>query len=192
MQIETQPFGCRPRFDIVAIPAIHYPGFQAVRPIPGPADQYLRVVALSMERRRLDRGQLHRHLHAGAVGASRRARRDDDLVAGPAVSVALPEGRSPFQVGADGDRSHRLRRATATYLLQAIRMVDRFMGPHVASQCAKSMLIDVSHTGQIPYLPLLTETKHTDSVAERAQGWLQKNMARDITSVGAGAQGGGQ
>lgn len=43
------------------------------------------------------------------------------------------------------------------------------------------MLIDVSHTGQIPYLPLLTATNHADSVVERAQGWLQKNMARDIT-----------
>jgi len=55
------------------------------------------------------------------------------------------------------------------------------MGPGIASQCAKSMLIDVSHTGQIPYLPLLTATNHADSVVERAQGWLQKNMARDIT-----------
>ncbi len=43
------------------------------------------------------------------------------------------------------------------------------------------MLIDVSRTGRIPYLPLLTETKHADSVVERAQGWLQKNMTRDIT-----------
>ncbi len=43
------------------------------------------------------------------------------------------------------------------------------------------MLIDVSHTGHIPYSPLLTETKHADSIVERAQHWLQKNMARDIT-----------
>jgi transcriptional regulator GlxA family with amidase domain len=42
------------------------------------------------------------------------------------------------------------------------------------------MLIDASHTGQLPYLPLLTETKHADSVVERAQHWLQKHMARDI------------
>ena len=71
--------------------------------------------------------------------------------------------------------------ATATYLLQAIRMVDQFMGPSIASQCAKNMLIDVSHTGHIPYLPLVTETRHADSVVERAQGWLHKNLARDIT-----------
>jgi transcriptional regulator GlxA family with amidase domain len=70
--------------------------------------------------------------------------------------------------------------ATATYLLQAVRMVDEFMGPAIASQCAKSLLIDVSNTGQLPYVPLLAETKHGDSVVERAQGWLQKNLARDI------------
>lgn len=34
--------------------------------------------------------------------------------------------------------------ATATCLLQAIRMVDQFMGPNIALQCAKSMLIDVA------------------------------------------------
>jgi len=60
-------------------------------------------------------------------------------------------------------------------------MVGEFMGSAVASQCAKSMLIDVSHTGQLPYFPLLTETNHGDSVVERAQGWLQKNMAREIS-----------
>jgi transcriptional regulator GlxA family with amidase domain len=43
------------------------------------------------------------------------------------------------------------------------------------------MLIDVSHTGQIPSMPLLTETMRADSIVERAQDWLQKNMARDIT-----------
>jgi hypothetical protein len=30
-------------------------------------------------------------------------------------------------------------------------MVDRFLGSAIASLCAKSMLIDVSHTGHIPY-----------------------------------------
>ena len=34
--------------------------------------------------------------------------------------------------------------ATASYLLQVIRMVDQFMGPNIASPCAKSMLIDVA------------------------------------------------
>jgi transcriptional regulator GlxA family with amidase domain len=42
------------------------------------------------------------------------------------------------------------------------------------------MLIDVSQTGQFPYIPLLTETSHTDSIVERAQQWMRKNMAKDV------------
>lgn len=70
--------------------------------------------------------------------------------------------------------------ASASYLLQAIRLIDRFSGPVIASQCAKSMLIDVSQTTQTPYLPLLTQKQHSDSLVHRAQHWLEKNMARDI------------
>ena len=43
------------------------------------------------------------------------------------------------------------------------------------------MLIDVSHTGRIPYVPLLAETHHADSIVERAQHWLLKNMARAVS-----------
>ena len=42
------------------------------------------------------------------------------------------------------------------------------------------MLIDVSHSSQVPYVPLLTEANHTDSVVERAQQWLHKNMGRGV------------
>ncbi|MDM0022533.1 GlxA family transcriptional regulator [Variovorax saccharolyticus] len=67
--------------------------------------------------------------------------------------------------------------ASASYLLQAIRVVERFCGPAIASQCAKSMLIDVSQTSQTPYLPLLADVAHTDALVHRAQHWLQKNMS---------------
>ena len=60
-------------------------------------------------------------------------------------------------------------------------MIEQFMGPTIASQSARSMLIDVSHSSQVPYVPLLTETNHTDTLVERAQQWLQKNMGRDVT-----------
>jgi len=70
--------------------------------------------------------------------------------------------------------------ASASYLLQAIRVVERFSGPAIASQCAKSMLIDVSQTTQTPYLPLLADISHTDAVVHRAQHWLQSNMARPV------------
>ncbi|THF64925.1 helix-turn-helix domain-containing protein [Pseudothauera nasutitermitis] len=70
--------------------------------------------------------------------------------------------------------------ASASYLLQAIRVIERFVGPAIASQAAKSMLIDVSQTSQIPYLPLLAERTHADSLVQRAQHWLQHNMAREL------------
>ncbi|MDM0072602.1 helix-turn-helix domain-containing protein [Variovorax sp. J31P207] len=70
--------------------------------------------------------------------------------------------------------------ASASYLLQAVRVVERFSGPAIASQCAKSMLIDVSQTTQTPYLPLLADISHTDAVVHRAQHWLQSNMARPV------------
>ncbi|WP_454651123.1 GlxA family transcriptional regulator [Bradyrhizobium liaoningense] len=70
--------------------------------------------------------------------------------------------------------------ASASYLLQMMRVIDRFSGPVIASQCAKSMLIDVSQTSQTPYLPLLTHKEHSDSIVHRAQRWLEKNMAREI------------
>ena len=70
--------------------------------------------------------------------------------------------------------------ASASYLLQVIRVIERFSGPVIASQTAKSMLIDVSQTTQTPYLPLLTQKPHTDSLVHRAQHWLEKNMAREV------------
>lgn len=70
--------------------------------------------------------------------------------------------------------------ASASYLLQVIRVIDRFSGPVIASQCAKSMLIDVSQTSQAPYLPLLTQKEHGDSLVHRAQHWLEKHMAEEI------------
>jgi transcriptional regulator GlxA family with amidase domain len=70
--------------------------------------------------------------------------------------------------------------ASASYLLQTIRVIERFSGPVIASQCAKAMLIDVSQTSQIPYLPLLAQRTHSDSLVHRAQHWLQRNMAKDL------------
>lgn len=70
--------------------------------------------------------------------------------------------------------------ASASYLLQAVRVVERFAGPAIASQCAKSMLIDVSQTTQTPYLPMLANITHSDTVVHRAQHWLQNNMSLGI------------
>lgn len=70
--------------------------------------------------------------------------------------------------------------ASASYLIQTVRVIERFVGPVIASQCAKTMLIDVSQTNQIPYLPLLAKKDHSDALVHRAQHWLQNNMARSV------------
>jgi transcriptional regulator GlxA family with amidase domain len=70
--------------------------------------------------------------------------------------------------------------ASASYLLEAVHVVEHFSGPVIASQCAKSMLIDVSQTTQTPYLPLLVDRQHADALVQRAQHWLQNNMAKQF------------
>ncbi|CAM5477179.1 GlxA family transcriptional regulator [Eoetvoesiella caeni] len=70
--------------------------------------------------------------------------------------------------------------ASASYLLQAVRVVEHFSGSIIASQCARSMLIDVSQTTQTPYLPLLADKAHADSLVHRAQHWLQRRMTENI------------
>lgn len=70
--------------------------------------------------------------------------------------------------------------ASASYLIQTVRAIERFAGPVIASQCAKAMLIDVSQTSQIPYLPLLAQKNHSDVLVHRAQRWLQSHLTRTL------------
>ncbi|WP_246184141.1 GlxA family transcriptional regulator [Pandoraea anhela] len=78
--------------------------------------------------------------------------------------------------------------AYASYLLQAIRVIERFSGPVIASLSAKTMLIDVSQTTQTPHLPLLSDKSHGDSMVHKAQHRLQKHMARDLRIVDLAAE----
>ncbi|NWL45139.1 transcriptional regulator [Pseudomonas hunanensis] len=70
--------------------------------------------------------------------------------------------------------------ALSSYHLQSIKLIERYSGASLASLCAKSMLIDVSQTLQTPYLPLLANRAHTDTVVLRAQAFMQENLAGRI------------
>ncbi|GAB3628332.1 transcriptional regulator [Pandoraea terrae] len=70
--------------------------------------------------------------------------------------------------------------ASASYLLQAIRVVERFSGAAIASRCAKTMLIDISQTSQTPYLPLISEKEHSDALVRRAQHWLIDHLSEPL------------
>lgn len=70
--------------------------------------------------------------------------------------------------------------ASASWLLQAVRMVERFSGEGIATRTARAMLIDVAQTTQLPYLPLQMEAGHDDAVVARAQHWLHRHLAEPV------------
>jgi transcriptional regulator GlxA family with amidase domain len=181
MSLATEMLGSRKRFDVVVVPAIHYPGFK-------PFIRFLDAQAAIYQwlRAQWDAGAW---IGANCTGTFLLAQ--SGLLDERAATTTWwldRQFRSRYpkvdlhyrSVLTETDRLV-CAGATATYLLQAIRIVELSMGPHIASQCAKSMLIDVSRTGHIPYLPLLTPAKHADSMVERAQHWLQKHMAHDVS-----------
>jgi transcriptional regulator GlxA family with amidase domain len=181
LRIDTQPIDSRARFDVIALPAIHYPGF---KPFVRFLDRQEPVYAWL-------RAQWQAGAWIGANCTGTFVLAQSGLLDGRAATTTWWLDRQ-FRTRYPAVELHyrsvltetdRLAcaGATATYLLQAIRIVDRFMGPQIASQCAKSMLIDVSRTGHIPYLPLMAPSRHSDSMVERAQDWLQKNMAHEVS-----------
>ena len=70
--------------------------------------------------------------------------------------------------------------AHATFLLQSVRVLNRFVGKAIAMQCARSMLIDLTQTIQTPLQPLIADKSHNDPLIHRAQKWLQDHMAQQI------------
>ncbi|MBA5607435.1 helix-turn-helix domain-containing protein [Duganella sp. FT3S] len=71
--------------------------------------------------------------------------------------------------------------AHAAFLTQTVRVLSHFSGSAIATQCARSMLIDVTQSTQTPLLPLMTERKHNDALIHRAQEWLHKRMGTDVS-----------
>jgi transcriptional regulator GlxA family with amidase domain len=181
LEFQTRRCESGPTYDVVVVPAIHYPGFK-------PFVEFLDRQEATYEWLR-SQWRAGARIVANCTGTFVVAQ--SGLLDGRAATTSwwldrqfrsrYPNVDLHFRSALTEDSRLVCAGATATYHLQAIRMVDEFMGSAIASQCAKSMLIDVSHTGHLPYFPLLTETKHGDSVVERAQGWMQKNMAREIS-----------
>lgn len=180
MRIESERFDdeC---FDIVVIPAIHYPGFHAfTRLLDHLGETY------AWMRAQWGAGAwMGTHCSGGFILAQ------SGLLDGRVATTTwwldrqfrsrYPKVDLQFRSALTEADRLLCASAMATHLLQAIRFVDLFMGRAIAAQAAKSMMIDTSETGQIPYLPILTETRYNDFVVERAQQWLQKHMARDVS-----------
>lgn len=180
LRIETRRIEPREAFAVVFVPSLHYPGHRAF-------DRMLRqqAPACAWLRAQWEGGAL---LAANCTGTF--------ILAGTGLLDARvatttwwleAQFRSRFpQVDlrmqpliTEADRL-LCAGASASYLLQAIRVIERFAGPLVASQCAKTMLIDVSQTEQTPYLPLLSQQEHADALVHSAAHWLQRHMRQEV------------
>lgn len=66
--------------------------------------------------------------------------------------------------------------ANGAEMLAALTMVERYMGRAVASQCARTLLVDTNLTQQAPYLTLPRQKHHNDSLMLKVQDYLEKNL----------------
>jgi len=180
MRIETLPFDAG-NFDAVVIPGIHYPGYKTFTRLLDQLDDTYRWI-----RERWEAGAwIGTHCTGVFILAQ------SGLLDGRAATTAwwlerqfrsrYPKVDLRFRSALTEDGRLLCASAMAMHLAQAVRIVDLFMGRDVAAQAAKSMMIDISETGQAAYLPILTETRHNDLVVERAQQWLHKHMAADVS-----------
>ena len=180
LQLQTQKLEPRERYDLVFIPSLHYGGQRQF-------DQILDRLADTSDWL-VAQWRAGAWIAANCTGTFILAQ--TGLLDGRTVTTTWWlerqfRARYPkvdLQIRSVLTESDRLvcAGASASYLLQAIRIIERFSGPAIASQTAKSSLIDVSQTSQVPYLPLLAERAHSDSLVERAQHWLQSNMTEEL------------
>lgn len=71
--------------------------------------------------------------------------------------------------------------AITTHQHLALRMVERFFSPAIASLCAKALLVDIGQTAQAPYLSLAHTTDHGDKLVARAQYRLQQDLRQNLS-----------
>ncbi|MCV6624793.1 MAG: helix-turn-helix domain-containing protein, partial [Cellvibrionaceae bacterium] len=60
--------------------------------------------------------------------------------------------------------------------LMTLRLIERFMGKSIASQCAKATLLNTNEVEQTAFLTLENQLEHNDPLVSKAQAWLQRNM----------------
>ncbi len=70
--------------------------------------------------------------------------------------------------------------AITSILQLAIRLVEHFISPSVASLTAKTMLIDVSQTSQLLFISPEAYNEHQDRLVTKTQYWLQQNLSRQV------------
>jgi transcriptional regulator GlxA family with amidase domain len=71
--------------------------------------------------------------------------------------------------------------ANGAEMLTALLLVERYMGKAVASQCAKTLLVDTNLTQQAPYLILPRQQEHSDALVLAVQDSLEKNLSEPFS-----------
>ena len=71
-----------------------------------------------------------------------------------------------------------------------LRLVDRFLGPHVMIETARMLLIDLSGREQYYYSAFSPRLTHGDAAVLKVQHWLQATQAKDtaLSTLAAHAQ----
>jgi hypothetical protein len=67
-----------------------------------------------------------------------------------------------------------------SYIDLSLYLVERFCGFEVASQCGRSLLLDLGRKSQLPYAILEYQKQHQDEQILRAQNLIEKNYSQEV------------
>lgn len=67
-----------------------------------------------------------------------------------------------------------------SYFDLSLYLVERYCGFEMALQCAKSLLLDMGRTSQIPYAVFEYQKHHKDAQILKAQAFMEKNFSQEL------------
>lgn len=70
--------------------------------------------------------------------------------------------------------------ATTAYTSLCLKLVEEMVGPQVASQASKVLLVDNNRLSQLPYMTVQTAVGHKDKAIADCQSWLQSHLSEPI------------
>lgn len=68
-----------------------------------------------------------------------------------------------------------------SYIDLSLYLVERFCGYEVASQCGRSLLLDLGRRSQLPYAIFEYQKHHQDEQILKAQNLIEKNFSREVS-----------
>ncbi|MDP3815973.1 GlxA family transcriptional regulator [Pseudomonas sp.] len=63
----------------------------------------------------------------------------------------------------------------------SLYLVEKYCGREIATQCAKSLLIETSRTSQAGFAVLALNKRHSDKAIMEAQDWIERNYPQNFT-----------